>query len=266
MCPHCDIRTRPDGYNREEFLKQLNAFDGRVTLFGGEPTLYQDRLFDIIEHNTANNIKSISTNLVILNDRLLEFYKSLGGLASSWNPNRFTNDQYKSWLTNLNTLAENNLKPAILITLTNDLFDMGVDNFISTAKQWNKDSISYIKFEYYVGDTTKAYYEQADNFLCELYENWDLEIKIDNIWLVNHGYCFVCSDIRTLSPDGTLSLGCPHGYHPKVPVECYSCEKASRCKPCRLQPYCSFPHKFEKLIKEKQNGTKENDDSETMCS
>lgn len=252
-CPHCDIRTRPDGYNRDKFIEQVNSFDGRVILFGGEPTLYQDRLFDIIENNSAKNIASISSNLVVLNDRLVEFYKTLKGLATSWNPNRFSDEQYQSWLHNLNTLAENKLSCAVLITLTNDLFDLGVDRFIEISKAWNIDAIGYIKFEYYVGDTTEEYYEQADDFLCELYTKWDSKIRIDNVDIVNFGYCFDCSNIFNLSPNGEMNLGCPHGYHPKVPIECYSCDKVDKCKPCRLQPYCSFPHKFAKLVKENNN-------------
>ena len=118
------------------------------------------------------------------------------------------------------------------------------------SKEWNRDTINYVKFEYYVGDTTKEYYEQADNFLCELYEKWDHSLKLDNIKIVKYGYCFECDHIYSLFPNGELIKGCPHGYHPKVPIECYSCEKNGNCKPCRLQPYCSFPHKFAELIKE----------------
>ena len=253
-CPHCEIRTRPDGYNREKFLEELNSFEGTVNLFGGEPSLYEDRLFDIVENNTAKNIHTISTNLVILNDRLIEFYKTLRGIASSWNPNRFSEEQYQSWLNNLNTFEKNKLKTAVLVTLTNDLFELGVDKFIEVTKAWNPNAIHYIRFEHYIGDgTTKEYYDKADDFLCEFYKKWDFSIPLQNAKALDYGYCYECGEIYNLSPNGVLSRGCPHGYNAKVPTECYSCEMVANCKPCRLQPLCSYPHKFAKLVKESKD-------------
>lgn len=256
-CPHCEIRTRPDGYNRDKFIEQLNNFDGRATLFGGEPTLYKDRMFDVIKNNTSHNIKCISTNLIKLDDDLIEYYKTLGGLATSWNPNRFSDEQYKTWLHHLDVLAPLGLSCGVLVTLTNDLFDMGPDEFLSIIKDWNPGAIRYIRFEYYVGDTTKEYYDIADNFLCDVYNKWDSPITLDNISIINFGYCYDCSNVFHLTPDGELHRGCPHGYYPKVPTECYSCEMVDKCKPCRLQPYCSYPHKFANLIKSNDANGKE---------
>ena len=250
QCPHCEIRTRPDNYNRDKFINTINSFDGPVMLFGGEPTLYEDRLFDIIDNNSAKNIMTISTNLIFMNERLLKFYRTLNNcMATSWNPNRFTNEQYRTWLSNLNILDNNNLKCLVLITLTNDLFDMGAEKFIDICKEWNHNAIYSIKFEYYVGNNTEDYYQRADQFLCDVYKLNDTKLYISNIDIVRNGYCVDCSNIYTLSPNGMITHGCPLGYKADLPIECSSCERSEYCKPCHLHKHCPFPHNFEKLIK-----------------
>lgn len=249
-CPHCDIKKPGEVFNKTSFIKAIDEFDGKVILFGGEPTLYLDRLYEIYDHDRKNGqkIKTISTNLINLNDRLIEMYRELGNMASSWNPNRFTKDQYNTWVKNCNTLAENGLETAVLVTLTNDLFDMGAEAFLKVAAEWNPRAIKYIRFEHCVDMTnTKEYYERSDEFLCDVYIKWDIPIENATINSVKRWY-YDCSNVYSLFPDGNIRPGCPHYDAPLVPTECYTCEKSAVCRPCRFQIGCSYPKKFADLV------------------
>ena len=43
-CPHCDIKNdNADNWVAEAFINQLNAADHNI-IFGGEPSLYMDRV------------------------------------------------------------------------------------------------------------------------------------------------------------------------------------------------------------------------------
>lgn len=249
-CPHCDVYNVEDNFNREKFLDTLFKTEGNIILFGGEPTIYQDRLFDIVNEcdKADRNIVSISTNMMILNDKLIDYYNKLGRVATSWNPNRFNKIQYDVWYRNCFTLSTvTGVKPTILITLDNDLLEMGVDNFLKVIDDWDSSVFKQIKLEHFNGDTTPEYFERVDNFLCELHHKWRSSIHNEIVDRVKHWWCD-CSGVYTLNPDGTLSHGCPHNVTLSVPVECYTCERADICRPCVLQKYCSFPNKFAELV------------------
>ena len=72
-CPHCELHLRDDNFN-ESFYDVLsnNNIDLGV-LFGGEPTLYRDRLIKCLK---TNKIHSISTNLIKLDNELISLLKS----------------------------------------------------------------------------------------------------------------------------------------------------------------------------------------------
>lgn len=249
-CPHCDIKDQNDNFNRDLFVKKICDFPGTIVLFGGEPSLYPDRLYDIYYHSdvTRKKIKTISTNLVYLDDRLVNLYCDIKYIASSWNPHRFTDLQYKTWLNHLSTLSEYDIEVAILITLTNDLFDMGVDSLFNIISTWNSNAIKYINFEPYVGESSdKAYFEKIDDFLCEIFNKWEFKFHLKNTKLAEE-YYRDCSHIYSLYPDGTVINCCPHMGSKMMPSECYTCERSGICRPCQLQKVCSYPKKFTKLV------------------
>lgn len=270
-CPHCNIRMKDESFNANKFTRVLKDFNGLIVIFGGEPTLHQDRLFDCIINipEIRAKIQSISTNLIILNDELITLYEQLKFIASSWNPNRFTHSEYARWLTNINILEGHDVHVSVLVTLTEDLFTYGVDRFMSMISTWNHSVISDIRFEYLVADgLTKAYYEAADRWLCEVYSKWTCKIPMD-ISNVKNWY-FDCSETYTLYPDGTLVNRCPNHRYANVPVECYTCDRSDICRPCCLHDLCSFPKNLYRLILEREH---ENDlhiisdvsDNEPIC-
>lgn len=252
-CPYCDVKNKEEFFNKELFIKKLTEFDGRIILFGGEPTLYPNRLIDVFLDNPILNkkITSISTNLISINDKLLTIYQLIGYLSTSWNTDRFTSDQYKTWLENINIVKEKipDVKINILVTMTDNLLKLSPNDFNDIISQWNKDAIDNIKFEHYIGDeNTPKYFEKCDNWLCDIYKNWNKDFKMSNVNDILNWY-HDCTNVFTIYPNGNIKNGCPHAVGISIPVECYSCERSSFCRPCQLQKYCSFPKKFYDLIK-----------------
>lgn len=252
-CPHCHLKDSPEEYNRNLFIKELNNFDGQIVMFGGEPTFHRDRMFDIVNANRKdgkNRINSIATNLIILDEELLEFYREIHFVSTSWNLTRFSSSQYTKWLENCNVIAnEPNIHCAIIITMTEDLIDYDVEKFLFTVDQWNDKAIKYIKFEHCIGDNRDGYFEQCDEWLCKLYRRWRSPIKVETFDAVSSWY-HDCRDTYTLQPNGIMVNSCPNGLYvkPKVPSECLMCDQAGKCRPCRLLPQCSFPLKLQKII------------------
>ena len=89
-CPHCEIRTHHESYNEDRFLDEFRRWDGDVIIFGGEPTLFRDRLLNIIGDP---KIISITTNLLNLDDELIQYYNRIH-VSTSWNKSRFTNFEF----------------------------------------------------------------------------------------------------------------------------------------------------------------------------
>lgn len=233
-------------------MEYLRAFNGDITLFGGEPTLYRDRLKDVCfsDPYISSKIKSITTNLMIMDDEMLSILESIGYVGTSWSPSRFTDKEYDIWKSNID-LINGKIKVRVLSTMTNELLSLSPDVLMGIISKWNTNTIKDIDFEYYVGpESTPEYFEKCDQWLCEIYKKWDSPVKIVNADRVASGrWCFNCNDVYSLYPDGTVKNGCPHNLEPRVPDECYSCDRSDKCRPCMLQSYCSYPKKFAELIR-----------------
>lgn len=246
-CPHCNVKYPVEEFNEDKFIDQLRLYNnGTIIFFGGEPTLYQDRLLRVANDEIIKTKKrSITTNLINLNDDLINLYHDIGSVATSWNPNRFDSEQYRIWLKHLDWLHNENIDPLVMVTLTKDLISMDAYDFLCIMHEWN---IKSIRFETYVGnDTDPKFWEDVDNWLCDVYRKWDSPIKNKIIDNVKRWY-YECKDVYTLHPEGNITTGCPHRASIQIPDECYTCERVSICKPCRLQKYCSYPRKFAKLL------------------
>lgn len=257
-CPHCFIAGTPEVFNKDKFIEQMNSFNGTLSLFGGEVTSNIERMKFIISNNDKygiNKIGSVSTNLIFLDDYLLEYYKKINSIATSWNPNRFHSPYlFNQWINNLKVIQDNDIKHTILVTLTSDLISMNKDEFFDKISKFDS-SKSIIRFEHYVGNVESDHFGKCDDWLCEIYSNWNLNSKFgmeDHIckWMYN------CNEIYTLFPDGKIINRCPHNLPSVIPDECYNCERIEICQPCRLLKFCSFPHKLNKLIQERRKNEK----------
>jgi len=260
-CPHCFINnSEKEDFNKDLFLDKLINFEGKITLFGGEPTLYLDRLWEVVQYNEEHGkgkIVSISTNLMKLNEKLIQYYKKIQNVGTSWNLLRFNDSQYKVWLENINNLKSENINLAVLITMTQDLLDYNIDEFINIISQWDIEFINKIMLEPFIGENvSKQYWIDCDEWLCKLYKKWRFPLQVDYFDKIkNDEFYNCCNDIHTLTPGGLIAKSCPDGLYTKIKFveECLMCPYSSTCLPCRLHKHCSYPKKLEKLIKGGKN-------------
>lgn len=248
-CPYCDVKDVNDNYDHEKFINVLRSFNGGITLFGGEPTLYRDRLKSVLyDPGILPKVMTITTNLMIMDDEMIQIFKDCKTIGTSWNPSRFNEKEYETWKKHLSMLS-GHLRARVLVTMTFDLLRMDPSDVVDIIATWDNTAIRDVVFENLIDDRCDdKYFEKVDNWLCELYDA-ACEKKLVVKFTTNMGdqliRCFDCSQIYHLEPDGTVKPGCPHtGKHVYVPDACYSCDLAGECRPCRLQRYCSFPKKF----------------------
>lgn len=250
-CPYCDVTNCKEEFNRDLFMKQLHEFDGDIILFGGEPTLYPDRLVDIFLSDpiVTRKIHSITTNLIDINDQILSILHLIHRVGTSWNPSRFRDGEYEKWRHNLDIVSEKipDISLRVLVTMTFEVLDMSPREMMDKINSWNGTVVDDINFEFLIDDAVdEKYFERCDNWLCDLYKIWNSDIKFFNIERIRNWFND-CTGIRTLHPNGIMTEGCPHAGAFTVPDKCLTCDKSDVCRPCRLQKYCSYAHKFAEL-------------------
>ena len=248
-CPHCDIKkNQEEQYNHDKFLYNLRNWNGYRILFGGEPNVVPSRTREALLL-----CDSISTNLVNISPGLFhDIQEQEIPIATSWNPQRFTEDQYHTWLINIDALSKTNTITC-LITLTQDLVDSK-----GTSRLWDmiahaNNSFSYIQFEQ-LHDPSKdqSFYDAIDKWLVSMYR----ETKKRSLthlfpqFQKNATWKFDCSQTYTMYPDGNIHYGCPEYTTTYVLSRCYQCDHVSVCQPCRLQSCCTRPNRlFEEIQK-----------------
>lgn len=251
-CPHCDIHKRKIQFDEEKFMEALSSIEsGIVVLFGGEPFLNKDVLKKCLQ---TNKINSISTNLLLLDDDIFNLIQEYDiSLATSWNPKRFTNDQYKLWLNNLSKFKNTNTPIDVLITMTKDLIEMDefqLMNIITDIDDTN--SVDGIVFEHLLDDNlSDTFHQQCDDWLCKIHNIWKFKVKNvieERIFNWNND----CSNTWTLEPTGELRFGCPQYMGRDILDKCLTCELVSKCRPCMLQKSCSFPKKLYEVLNEEK--------------
>ena len=252
-CPHCGVPDKNyETYNEEKVMKEIQTFDGEVTLFGGECTLYEDRFIKALE---TKNVSSVSTNFLDVSGKRLEYFRGKG-FATSWNPNRFTDSQYSQWLKNLEQASNIGATFIIMITLTPDLIDVPPNELLQLIILWEYLSgLESIQFEQLIDPSqSQEFYDRVDMWLCEFHRLYKASgCKIRNTidervfeWVFN------CQDQYTLYPDGKMVNLCAMDEFPTICKSCSECKYTQICTPCRLQQYCTFPKKLYELIKEEK--------------
>ena len=254
-CPYCDVKNMEDDFNHDKFIGELKNFEGMITLFGGEPTLYRDRLKEIVYDDVIGQKPLfMTTNLMVVDDELMEILKKINGSATSWNPSRFRNNEYEIWKDNLDKV-NGQVVLRVLVTMTFDVLKMKPAEVADIISTWNRNTVGDVMFENLIDDSVdEEYFRRVDDWLCEIFDMRDkLPPLISNMGDANFK-CMDCSEIFTLNPNGTIVPGCPHKQPIQqmyVPDECYGCDHSMICRPCRLQKYCSVPKKLhQKLLAE----------------
>ena len=251
-CPHCGVPDNVEIYNEEKVLEEIKNFDGEVTLFGGECTLYEDRFIKALE---TKNVRSVSTNMMDISGKRLELFRGKG-FATSWNPARFTPEQYQIWLRNLKAVSDIDAEFIIMITLTPDLIMIPPKEMVDRIQSWEYLSgLESIRFEQLIDPSqSQEFYNDVDDWLCEFHIQYkESGCRIRNMiddqvmqWIYN------CHDQYTLYPDGRIVNLCAIDAFPTVCTSCIGCKYAQICTPCRLQKHCTFPKKLYEMIKKEK--------------
>lgn len=247
-CGYCDLKNKRVIYNEEKFLEALKSFQGNVVLFGGEPLLFKDRLYKILE---TGKINSISTNLLLLDSEIAERLNGIN-IATTWTPKRFNNDTLKTWHEKLEILNEKKIETMLLVTLSEDTIGTEPLKVFEFLKYLEKYSIGSVLFEQLLDYTkNQDYYDKADLWLCEMHEYFkDLRFvnEIEN--QIKNGWYFDCSNTFTLYPDGRIRKYCPQFSSYSLNTDCLKCKRNTTCRPCMLQNKCVYPQKLGNLVLE----------------
>lgn len=247
-CPHCEIRSMRCKWDKERFLSALRSLpdNAQVVLFGGEPTLFSDRLEACWK---TGKITSISTNLLSLSyDAWKVLLDRKISIATSWNPVRFTESLPESrWLENLKALAAMKRDCMVLVTMTEDLIaDNMWDSVLAAFDRIDSTgACSKLLLEHLVDDhMLPDLFQRCDAWLCKLHDAWRWKFTNKLEEKLKQGWKFICNDSWTLHPDGHMTKGCPHGKRRTLCKACLTCKRAAECKPCQLQKACTYPEQL----------------------
>lgn len=247
-CPHCEIKDMKCKWDKDKFLSALQALpqNAHVTLFGGEPTIFADRLEACWK---TGRINSISTNLLHLSYEVWGVLLDKNvSIATSWNLVRFTKTLSEDrWLENLKTLAAMKRNCMVMVTMTEGLIeDRNWQKVLDAFERIDQTGgCNKLLLEYLISETTdQAFYEKCDEWLCKIHDIWHWKFKNELEEKLKNGWKFVCNDTWTLHPDGNMAFGCPHGKKKAFCMKCLKCKHKAECKPCSLQKFCTRPNQL----------------------
>lgn len=257
-CPHCTLKSIPQHYEFDKIFQTLQYIhninkDFTINLFGGEPMLLKDENLKLFEPILLKHPLIISTNLLQLTPYKLELMKYAEDINTSWNPQRFTDEQYIKWLNNIDELNKNNISYSVMVTLTQDLINMQPKDFYNKILSWN--NCRNIDLKQMIGDLNIDF-KKVDKWLCELYNVWKDKPKnllFNEIQQIIDGkriWKNYCKTYFTLMPNGQLKDGCPYyEYEPKKDF-CLICEYYPICQGgCNIQDKCTFPKQLYERMK-----------------
>lgn len=282
-CPHC----YKDDYGLSIFnLNDVKSIIEKypdieyIILYGGEPLLekYTYKVIPVLNYLKENKkIVSCVSNLCFdeLSHNQEVIIYGVDNLSTSWNPSRFTDEQYNKWLSNVKKISEKR-DIHLLVTLANDLISI---DYKEVYDKLEKFPFKTIKFEPYIGnDNLKPKNKDVDiwlkNFFELCLENNTVEkytlfmdiidsIKDNSNYGIFNRKCV--ENILTLKPNGEI-INCPNmcsSYlenkkeklnQVKYNDKCLKCEYFSFCNgSCPLLIFdddycCGYPELF-KVVK-----------------
>lgn len=260
-CPHCYLKNLPFHFDIEKVLKTISFISDKAgsnvffDLFGGEPLLISLPVLKDIVYLMKKKRFVISTNLLKLKEEHLELFHNAEWINTSYNPKRFSLEQFSLWKKNLKILNENSIKINLMNTLTSDYIKEETSDRLCNFL--NDFRIYSIDFDYLIGKN----YPDSDsvcNFLIDLYNNWNTNCKFNIVESIRESISSKtvfkdCSNTYTILPNGKIKNGCAYCQGEKIRIECKLCDCYDFCNgACRLTEQCSFPKELFKLIKEKE--------------
>ena len=228
--------------------------ESEFVLFGGEPFMLDADSLKMLFSKIA--ISSVSTNLLKLDKYKLQLLKdNQTSIATSWNPSRFTEQQYLSWLDKVQMAINAKLHVTVLITLTYDLFSSRICDVLQDLCKYDTTYFDGVKFEPYVKSTADLV-EAADKWLVDLYSNWKYQYK--NIIADEYkvGNMHLCKNIWTIQPNGNIVHSCPAVERDNILYNCLKCKYNKVCRPCMKQDVCTFFKKLYQKVKSNEHDSR----------
>lgn len=263
-CSHCFLKNLPINTEWDTLFSSIEYLNNNAgphlvfDLFGGEPLILDKNRFSEIMSLFKGREYIISSNLINYSEFYLSYLKDASLVNTSWNPSRFSVEQYNNWRNTVSFLTSNGVRVAIMITLTKDLISQEESPGLIT-KMLGELKASSADFDYLIG---KGYPEPevVDNYLNAIFDKFKencpdcIFTKVQKMrTAVKEGRKFKdCSNFYTLLPTGKIKRGCAYCENLKVREECKYCEYYDICNgSCPLTEACSFPKKlFERIRNE----------------
>ena len=174
-CPHCykeDFKKSLFSFEKIKKILENNKDIDFIILYGGEFLLekYSTKVIDLITFLKSKNLSiSGTTNLCFknLSENQLYILNQLDSISTSWNPLRFSDEQFNWWLSNINKLKGKPL--SLLIALTKSLIER---SYFDQIQNFCKLPFETIKFEPFIGEGfERPLNKEVDVYLCELYNS-----------------------------------------------------------------------------------------------
>lgn len=280
-CPHC----YKDDFGQslldidlvKNVIDQYPSIEIAV-LYGGEPLLekYIHNLINIFNYlKEKNKIVCCVSNLCFdnISKEQEKIIYGVDELSTSWNPSRFTDEQYNKWLSNVKSIKKD---VHLLVTLSKDLIDI---DYKEIYNKLNELPFKTIKFEPYIGNNgMKPKNKDIDIWLKNFFElcfknnnvkKYTLFMDIINSIRDNSHYGIFnrkcVNNILTLKPNGEI-INCPNmvsSYlenqkeklqQTKYNNKCFKCDFFNFCNgSCQLLTFdddycCGYPELF-KVVK-----------------
>lgn len=262
-CPHCTLKNLPIKTDLCKVINTINQVNSRAgdrifyDLFGGEPLLFANQDFQLLIESFQDKKFTISTNLLPLQDSHIQYLAKAVWINTSWNPDRFTNDQYDLWIKNLRKLQQNSIKINLMVTLTKSLIEnYSPKQFLQLLRFWDCYSID---LDYVIG-LNYPDPQVLDDWMFNLYINWNVKTKFNIVQSIKDslisGRKFKdCSNAYAILPTGNIKHGCAYCEVCCTKFACQLCEFFDFCNGgCSLTEQCSFPKKIFCDIRDGLNG------------
>lgn len=260
-CPHCTLqkikmkKNLLAVKNTMEFISRVKP-DIEFNFFGGEPLLLDDSELKLFDEFFDKHDIIISTNLLRITDYQLKLFQKAEDINTSWNPKRFSVNQYETWVKNLEILKANNIHYSIMITLTKDLIqDYTPEDFLLSTLTLGMKNLD---LKLMIGDKSIDF-SKIDSWLVELYKlSKNLQLSYTNLLfkeitnVARGGIVWkqMCPTLGTIYPNGNLKIGCPYYEYKTDKSKCFSCEYYQVCKGgCDIIDGCNFPKQLYEEVK-----------------
>lgn len=243
-CPFCYNSNKDSVENLDAILKAIDKINPQEIIFhGGEPLLRSKDILYIMSIYPDKRY-SITSNMTVNITEEIEKILSLCKVATSYSVDRFLNNNYAKFKSNVKYLRDWTL----IVTLTRPQLAQSHKYLVSTIEELNPTYITYERL--WEKQEDKILYKITDRYLLSLFKNTPitkntLALKMKDSLKYGVGV-FGCYN-SIINPDGTYYIGCvqENKLTNKFSKNCLSCSLYRYCRGDCLafRGRCAFPKK-----------------------